>query len=134
MVVGKYGKIFAKELSGLYRSRLSTCKSFTDVCSKQMFLKYLQNHKKTPVLESLFNKVADLKACNFIKKRLQGKFLRAAFLQNTSGSCFCIISLEFPSPLLKFNCSLYKARPSSCPKNETRKMTGLYVQPLAIFY
>ena len=27
-------------------------------------------HKKTPVLESLFNKVASLKACNFIQKKL----------------------------------------------------------------
>ena len=43
---------------------------------------------KMPVLESLFNKVACLKACNFIKKRLQymcfpvniAKFLRIPFL------------------------------------------------------
>ena len=42
---------------------------------------------KTPVLESLFNKVADLQLCNFIKKRLRqsffsvkfAKFLRALF-------------------------------------------------------
>ena len=27
--------------------------------------------RKTPVLESLFNKVADHQACNFIKNRLQ---------------------------------------------------------------
>ena len=31
-------------------------------------------HKKTLVLESLFNEVAGLNACNFIKKRLQHKF------------------------------------------------------------
>ena len=43
--------------------------------------------RKAPVLESLFNKVAGLKACNFIKKRLQyscfpvniAKMLRKAF-------------------------------------------------------
>ena len=48
------------------------------------------------MLDSLFNKVSGLKACNFIKKRLQrkcfsvniAKFLRTAFLQNTSGGCF----------------------------------------------
>ena len=42
---------------------------------------------KTPVLESLFNKVAGLQACNDIKKRLwrrcfsvnTAKFLRTAF-------------------------------------------------------
>ena len=46
-------------------------------------------HRKAPVLEALFNKVAGLVACNFIKKRLQNrcfsaksaKFLRAAFWQ-----------------------------------------------------
>ena len=46
-------------------------------------------HRKTPVLESLFNKVVGLKTsnCNFTKKRLQNscfpvkteKFLRTAF-------------------------------------------------------
>ena len=46
-------------------------------------------HRKTPALESLFNKVADLQACNVIKKRLQywcfpvniAKSLRAAILK-----------------------------------------------------
>ena len=59
------------------------------------FLGFFCNiHRKTPVSESVFNKVADLKACNLIEKRLQyrcfpvniEKFLRAASLKNTSGS------------------------------------------------
>ena len=45
-------------------------------------------HRKTSVFESLFNRVAGLKACNFIKNRLQHmcfpvntkKLLRTAFL------------------------------------------------------
>ena len=45
-------------------------------------------HRKTTMLESLFNKAADLKAFYFIKKRLQqnclpvnnAKFLRTPFL------------------------------------------------------
>ena len=49
------------------------------------------------MLKFLFNKVAGLKACNFIKKRPQQKcfpvnitkVLRTAFLQNTSGGCIC---------------------------------------------
>ena len=49
--------------------------------------KFRNIHRKTPVLESLFNKFAGLKASNFIKKRLQyrcfplntAKSLRAAF-------------------------------------------------------
>ena len=53
--------------------------------------------KNFAMLEFLFNKVAGLQACNFIKKRLQHrcfsvkftKSLRASFLQNTSVGCFC---------------------------------------------
>ena len=47
-------------------------------------------HRKTPVLESLFNKVAGLRICNFVKKRLQNRcfpmkfsnFLRILILRN----------------------------------------------------
>ena len=35
---------------------------------KKLFLKSSQYPQETPVLESLFKNVADLKACNFIKK------------------------------------------------------------------
>ena len=52
--------------------------------------------KNFAVLEFLFNKVAGLQVCNFIKKRLQhwcfsmkfAKSLRASFLQNTFGGWF----------------------------------------------
>ena len=37
--------------------------------------KFPNIHRKTPVLESLFQKVADLQDCNFIKKRLQHRYL-----------------------------------------------------------
>ena len=54
--------------------------------SKQVLLKFRKIHRKTPVLKSLFNKVAGL-GCNFVRKRLQkrcfrviiAKFLRTAF-------------------------------------------------------
>ena len=50
-------------------------------------LKFCKFHRKTSVLESLFNKATGLKACNPIKKRLQhkcfpikfAKFLRTLF-------------------------------------------------------
>ena len=67
----------------------------------QMFFKIrgLKNFllfTKTPVLESLFDNVAGLMACNVIKKRLQHrcfpvnitKFIRTSFLLNISGGCF----------------------------------------------
>ena len=66
-------------------------------------------HRKAPALESLFSKVADLKVCNRIKKRLQyrcfpinmAKFLRPAFfiehlrslILNTHS--FCMILPQF---------------------------------------
>ena len=37
-------------------------------------IKVCNIHRKTPALESLFSKVASMKACNFIKKRLQHMF------------------------------------------------------------
>ena len=63
-------------------------------------LKVCNIHRKTPVLESLFSKVASLEACNFIKKRLQhrcfpvniAKFLRKFYLKNTTGGCFCTLN------------------------------------------
>ena len=44
---------------------------FRRCSSKWVFLNILQTHRKAPVLESLFDKVKGLKACNFIKKRLR---------------------------------------------------------------
>ena len=38
---------------------------------KNMFLKFRNTLSKISVLESLFNKVAELQVCNFIKKWLQ---------------------------------------------------------------
>ena len=36
-------------------------------------------HRKTPVLESLFNKVAGLMACSFFKKRLKNRYFSVKF-------------------------------------------------------
>ena len=46
--------------------------------------KFRNFHRKTPAVKSLFHKVADLQACNFLKKRLQHScFPVTKFLQNT---------------------------------------------------
>ena len=60
-------------------------------------LKLYNIHRKMPVLESLFSKVASLEAYKFIKKRLQHRrfhvnianFLGKLFLKHTTGGCFC---------------------------------------------
>ena len=49
--------------------------------SKQMFLKISQVSQETPVLESLFNKVAGLNACNFVKNRLQHRCFAMKFVK-----------------------------------------------------
>ena len=65
--------------------------SLRSVLQKKVFLKMSQIlQEKTPVLESLLNKVACLQAWNFIKKGLQhwcfhvkfAKFLRTPILKN----------------------------------------------------
>ena len=71
---------------------------FCEISKKTFFTEHLwttaselrQSHRKTPVLESFFNKATDLRACSFIKKRLQhgcfpvkfAKFLRTSILKN----------------------------------------------------
>ena len=64
------------------------------------WMKVCNIHRKTPVLESLFNKVARLEAYKFMKKRLQRRcfpvnianFLSKFYLKNTTGGCFCTLN------------------------------------------
>ena len=53
--------------------------SFADILQNRSSKKFRKFHRKTAVLESLFNKVAGLKTCNFIKKRLQHRCFPAKF-------------------------------------------------------
>ena len=53
--------------------------SFADVLQNSCSKKFRKFHRKKPVLKSLLNKVAVLKACNFIKKGLQHKCLYVKF-------------------------------------------------------
>ena len=57
--------------------------------SKWIFLKILQIAQGTPVLESLFNKVAGQNICNFIKERFhpRGFLVKSAKLLRTSFFC-----------------------------------------------
>ena len=66
-------------------------------------LKNFANFTWKHILKSLFNKVAGLRSCNFIRKRLRHRcfavkfeeFLRTTFLKNTSSGCFCSWTLSF---------------------------------------
>ena len=85
-------KPYAKPYGSLMEALVES-KSTNRRCSlKKGVLKYFAKFpRKTPVLESLFNKIAGLEACNFIKKILQhrcfpvklAKFLRTPFFYRT---------------------------------------------------
>ena len=68
-----------------------SCRSSHWRCSvKKGVLKFRKFHRKTPVLDSLLNKVTDFQACNFIKMGLQhrcfpvkfAKVLRTSIVNN----------------------------------------------------
>ena len=70
--------------------------SFADFLQNRSLRVFCKFHSKPPMLESLFNEVAALKTCNFIKKRLKTQvftreirkiFKKTFFLHNTSGGC-----------------------------------------------
>ena len=78
--------------SNIYRTPLENffCvqrQSFADVPLNKYSEKFRKFGRKTPVVQSVFNKVAGLQAYNFVKKRLQhrcylakfAKFLRTLF-------------------------------------------------------
>ena len=54
--------------------------------------KFRKFHRKTPVLESIFNKVADLKT---FSTQVFSSEICEFFLQNNSGGCFCILRNNF---------------------------------------
>ena len=64
--------------TGAMRKKLQK-HSFADILQKKVFLKISQISQQIPVLESLFNKIASPKTCNFIKKRLQHRCFAVTF-------------------------------------------------------
>ena len=78
-------------------------KQLPDVfCKKICSEKFRKFHGKPPILNSLFNKVADLQTWTFIKKRLQHrcflvnivKFLRASIRSTSANDCFNISEIQ----------------------------------------
>ena len=65
-----------------------------------------KSHRKTLVLEPLFNKVAGLKTCNVIKKRLQHKCFPLKFAKILRTSFFmenlqCFIEEQWSAPFVE---------------------------------
>ena len=59
------------ESEGEEQSKICKEGATEGVLKKRCFLKFYKFHRKKPLLESLFNKITGLKACNFIKKRFR---------------------------------------------------------------
>ena len=59
-------------------------------CKKMYSVKVRKYHRKIPVLESVFNKVAGLRACNFITKKLQHWCfsVKSLFGKTSANNCF----------------------------------------------
>ena len=89
--------------------------AFCRYSSKYALLKILQIYRKTSVLESLFNKVKDLKAYNFGKKRLQ----HMLFCENFE--TFENISFTEHLSWLLFGIQKADSRPFSYQKTYTKK-------------
>ena len=103
---------FLRSYFSKYLWLIAVTKSSYRKCSiKQAVLKNFAIFKeKTPVLESLFNKVAGLQACDFIKKRLQHrcfpvnvtKFLSMLVLTKSANGLFCVTLLYHLTLFSKF--------------------------------
>ena len=63
----------------LYETLTLQEQSFTDVLQSRCSSKFFKFHWKIPALEALFNNVAGLKGCNFIKKKLQHRCFPVKF-------------------------------------------------------
>ena len=66
-------------------------------CKRRCFQKFCKFPRTTPVLESVFNKVAVLQACNIIKNRLQQRcfvwiFQEHLFWGTPANDCLCFFS------------------------------------------
>ena len=84
---------------------MNTQKQSSDVLQNRCSSEFLKFQRKTPVYESIFCNVVGLKACNFVKTRLQhrcfpakfAKFLRtpaAAAYKFCSDGCVRIVSVS----------------------------------------
>ena len=56
--------------------------------------KFRKIHRKTPLLESLFNKVAAQNACNFIKKRLQHRRFPVNIAKRLRAAIFSTLKMK----------------------------------------
>ena len=106
---------------------------------KKVFLKISQFHRKTPLLENLFNKFVGLQIYNFIKKRLQhrcfplkfARFLRTPILKiGCINDTFCstkTLFLRFCHGILRKFLSLHVlSEDSMCTKNSRLLKRGNY--------
>ena len=74
--------------NGLQKQKNNQKQPFPDVFQNRCLQKFPSIHRKTPALESLFNKLAGLKVFNFIKKRLQTQVFSCKYYDIFKNSFF----------------------------------------------
>ena len=104
---GLLGVLGFEELTSF--NRLSQKQPFADVLQNRCSKKFRNIHRETTVLESLFSKATFIKACKFVKKRIQHrcfpvnivKFLRTAFF--VEHPCACVLYMIYVYLIDMFN-------------------------------
>ena len=74
--------------NGLQKQKNNQKQPLLDVFQNRCLQQFLSIHRKTPALESLFNKLAGLKVFNFIKKRLQTQVFSCKYYEIFKNSFF----------------------------------------------
>ena len=91
-------------------------RSFTGIFQNKCPSKFHNIHRKTLALEFLFNKVAGLKAYNFIKKRLRHRCIPANTPTQVN-SCIPENSFLYRTPLMAASGFLTKLAENNCEEN-----------------
>ena len=85
--------------------------------SKQVFLKICKTSQESTCVEPLFNKVVSLKACNFIKKRLQHSCFPVKCRKFFKNIFFYRTPLVAASDMLNFSRFLYYVNQDFATRN-----------------
>ena len=111
--LGEQKALFLQQIRFFFEKKVTQNKKEYSVVrrcfSKTMFLKISQHPQKNTyvrVLESLFNKVADLQLCSFIKKRLPHCFFLHFFIEHLLWLARSAESHNRLSLFLSFTCFL----------------------------
>ena len=121
-LVCSYETTFFQNTSGRlkYGGRLYEIKE--DFLQNRCSQKFSDIHRKTPMLDFLFNKVAAIQACNFIKKKIPRQVLSCEYCEIFKNSFFYRTSLVAASEIYCFTFGS-----SRCSENKPSLKTLFFI-------